>query len=173
MYKPLTMGGKEYRLEYSIEATLYKDCVENLMEFFGNAYGLSGEEELTKGMSAKEAVELRVEMVKNSLKGMSNLANVCLTSLYAGLMKHHGRRGDKTVMSLDDTMDLMETYFEEHTEDGTGNSYDLLMLCFEQMNEDSFFDKTGLTKMFSQTESENKPNRATRRATAKATGSKS
>lgn len=32
MYKVLNIGGQEYKLEYSIEASLYADCISNLTD---------------------------------------------------------------------------------------------------------------------------------------------
>ena len=39
MYKILEIGGKEYKLEYTIEASLYDECVERLIKFLGKTLG--------------------------------------------------------------------------------------------------------------------------------------
>ena len=36
MYKILTIGGEDYKLEYTIEAALYSDCVAKLSKFLTN-----------------------------------------------------------------------------------------------------------------------------------------
>lgn len=173
MYNVMKIGGKDYMLEYSIEASLYSECIENLIDFFKNTASNENLNELTRGLSDKERKDIALESIQNSIKGISNIANVALKSFYAGLMKHHGRRGDRTVLSIDDAMDLMEEYFSDHKEDGTDNPYDLLSLCMKQMDEDGFFKKTGLEKLMTQIQEHPvKQNRATRRAKEKVTESK-
>ena len=39
MYKTLTIGGKDYKLEYTIEASLYGDCIEKLITFISKTAG--------------------------------------------------------------------------------------------------------------------------------------
>ena len=36
MYKTLTIGGNDYKLEYTIEASLYADCVKGTAELFSS-----------------------------------------------------------------------------------------------------------------------------------------
>ena len=73
---------------------------------------------------------------------------------------------------MHDAKKIAKQYIQEHSEDGTGNFYDLFTICLNQMAEDDFFVRTGLNKIMSQAmnteeSSEPKPNRAQRRATAK------
>lgn len=169
MYKRLQIGTKEYKLEYTIEASLYNECVERMMEFFGKTLAITNEQELTKGLSKEEKIEMRMQLVKDSLSGMINLPKTALTVFYAGLLEYHGEAGDNTVRSIGDAKALVKQYFSEHVEDGKDNFYDLLQVCMEQMGEDGFFKLTGMERFLSQNgESEEiqKPNRAKRRAKA-------
>lgn len=170
MYKRLQIGNKEYKLEYTIEASLYNECTEKMMEFFGKTFAIANEEELTKGMPDKEKTKVRIELLQNSLSGMVNLPSTAMTVFYAGLLEHHGEYGDNTIQSMKDVKALIKQYFKDHEEDGNDNFYDLLHICMEQMGEDGFFKRTGMEKFLSQNskpEETPKINRSTRRAQTK------
>lgn len=170
MYKILTIGGKEYKLEYTIEASLYDECTERLINFFGNTMGIANADQLTDGMEEEQKIEARKTLMKNSISGISNLPQTALAIFYAGLLEYHGPEGDNTVRSKQDAKQIVKEYFKEHKEDGTDNFYDLLSICLEQMVEDGFFNRTGLEKIVAQNEAAPKKNRAQRRAEAKASG---
>lgn len=170
MYKVLNIGGQDYKLEYTIEASLCEECTEKLIYFLGNTIGST--QVLTDEMTDEEKEKATTTIIKNSISGISNLPQTALSIFYAGLLEHHGPSGNNTIRSKQDAKDLVKTYFKEHEEDGTDNFYDLLMICLEQMGEDGFFKRTGLEKMMAQSEDETvtKKNRAQRRAEAKTSG---
>lgn len=173
MYKLLTIGGQEYKLEYTIEASLHEECIEKLMDFFTKTIGLSAAQDIDeRHMSDDEIEKMRSQVIKNGISGISNMPSVAVSVFYAGLLEHHGtgRNADKTVRSKEDAKDIIKEYFQDHAEDGTDNFYDLLMLCFEQMGEDGFFKRTGLEKLMEQGAAPQKKNRAQRRAEQKASG---
>ena len=132
MYKVLNIGNKDYKLEYSIEASLYADCVSTLTGFFTDLGAAQG----TKN-------------VKQLLKGISNLPQTALTLFYAGLIEAHGTHpeGDKTVPDIHTAKNLIAQYFKEHAEDDQGNFYSVLEMCIKQMEEDGFFKLVGLNQM--------------------------
>lgn len=164
----MNIGGKDYRLEYTIEASLYDECTEKLINFIGNTAVAALEPEWPDGTTEEQKINARKELLKNSISGISNLPQTALTIFYAGLLEYHGINGDGTVRSKQDAKELVREYFKEHSEDGTDTFYDLLMVCIEQMGEDGFFKRTGLEKMMSQGTAETKKNRAQRRAEKKA-----
>lgn len=171
MYKRLQIGDREYKLEYTIEASLYNECIQKMLDFFGNTFAITNEEELTKGMTNEEKTKMRVKLLQDSLSGMINLPSTAMTVFYAGLLEYHGESGDNTVQSMEDAKALIKQYFKEHENDGTDNFYDLLNVCMEQMGEDGFFKRTGIERFLSQNEESEetpKPNRAARRAKASA-----
>lgn len=172
MYKILNIGGKDYKLEFTIEASLYGECTEKLINFMGKTMGAAEEKSITDGLNQQEKTEVRKQLLANSISGISNMPDTGLTLFYAGLMEHHGEDGDKTIMTKQDAKRLLKQYFAEHTGDGTDNFYDLVAMLMEQMGEDGFFQRTGLEKMLGQNGAE-KGNRQQRRAAAKASGSKS
>ena len=132
MYKALTIGGKEYHLEYSIEATLYSDSVSSIA-----------------GMLTDPAIAEKEHDVKMLLSGMSNVPQTALTIFYAGLMEAHGTHpnGDGQVPDIQTAKGLIAEFMREHKEDEYGNFYGVMQMCIEQMGEDGFFDLVGLNAM--------------------------
>ena len=155
MYKVLRIGGRDYKMEYSVEASLYADCTSSLT-------GL-----MTEIQIAGENKDIR-----KVISEISNIPQTALTIFYAGLMEHHGLHpdGDGTVPDIQTAKRLIVQYLKEHSEDDAGNFYSIMQMCIEQMGEDGFFKLTGLKGMMSQFSQAAKPNRATRRAEAKVSG---
>ncbi len=175
MYKILPIDGKEYKLEYTIEAALYDNCVEKIIDFFGKLSVFENEESITNGMEKDKKFEVRVKLMQQALSGVFNLPETALVVFYAGLLEYHGECGDNTVKTINDAKQIVKKYFQEHAEDGKDNFYDLLSICMQQMEEDGFLKRTGLETFLSQIKMETKkleeklkPNRATRRAKASA-----
>ena len=135
MYKVLNIEGKEFHLEYSIEASLYADCVSSLTSLMVEIETASSEKN-----------------IKDVLKGVSNIPQTALVLFYAGLMDAHGDHpdGDRTVRSMQDSKHILSAYLKEHKDDGTGNFYSVLEMCIQQMTEDDFFNLVGLSAMIAQ-----------------------
>lgn len=166
MYKVLTIGGKDYRLEYTVEAALYQDGIDRIINFLSGTYGITGEKEMTKGLSDEDKMKVRKELFTNFRTEILGLPDAALTIFYAGLLEHHGIDGDGEILSKADAKRLVKQLFSEQPEDGIADFASLLSTCIEQMGEDGFFKRTGLEKFLAQRQ-ENKPNRATRRAKVK------
>lgn len=152
MYGILKAGGKEYKLEYTIEASLYDECVDKLVDFMSKIYGAQNVEEMFKDLSDEQREEAMRATLKGGLSALTNVPSTALTFLYAGLMEHHGsgRNADGQVKSKEDAKDIIREYFADHAEDGNDNFYDILTICMGQMSDDNFFKRTGLEKMLTQ-----------------------
>ena len=135
MYKVIPIDGKEYHLEYTIEASLYADCISSLTEFMAD---------IEIANSNKD--------IKKVLAGMSNIPQTALTLFYAGLMEAHGNHegGDNSVPDKETAKTLITKYIKENKENGEGNFYSILEMCINQMSEDGFFDLVGLGAMMAQ-----------------------
>ena len=135
MYKVVSIDGKEYHLEYSIEASLYADCISSITGLMADIEIASGDKD-----------------IKSVLKGMSNIPQTALVLFYAGLMEAHGNHedGDGSVPDINTAKKLIVKYIKEHSEDGEGNFYSIMEMCINQMTEDGFFDLVGLNAMMSQ-----------------------
>lgn len=139
----IKIGGKDYTIEFTFEASLYGECTEKLASLqlgMSMAY-MQANVSSTSEEEAKNNIKAALEDV---VKSMSDLPQTVLTLFYAGLMEHHGFDGDKSVTSKADAKALMKTYFAENKDK---DYYDLMNLLTEQMNEDDFFKKIGLDKM--------------------------
>lgn len=174
MYKILTVNGKDYKLEYTIEAALYKDGVDRLIDFIGGLGGAQSESDITKDLDPESKTKIRIQIVNNLKSEITNLPNTALKLFYMGLLQHHGEDGDGTVPDIKSAKKLMTQYFAEQdsVENGVNDFAALLSVCMNQMGEDGFFKRTGLEKIMAQSTGV-RPNRAARRAAAKGSGNKS
>lgn len=141
--KKLTVGGKEYTLEYSIGASLYEECVTSVVSLLGSAAMDDDNDE------SKEAMLERIGL-------MGGIPKVAATVLYAGLLEHHGTgeyASDSSDGSIPDkraVLGLFRTFNEEHKESGDGSWMDIFNLCLECMGDDDFFGLIGLNQLMEQ-----------------------
>lgn len=150
--KTIKIGEKEYKFEFTIEASLFNECTEKLTTFMANI----GE--------AQDKAEL-----KQMITSISDIPQTALTMFYAGLLEHHGEDGDGTVLTKKDAKRLIKQYFAENKDTGNDDFYSVLTLMIECMGDDGFFKRVGLEKMFAaaeQTASEN-PQKTKAKATKK------
>lgn len=132
MYKMITVGGKDYKIEFSIEASLYKDCADSVLNT----------------MSAAES-----DISEMQISAMASLPITVLNMFHAGLLEHHGFEGDGSVKSIIDSKKILKDYMKENGADFNSVS-NMLM---KQMSEDGFFKLIGLDiEMNEQTETESK-----------------
>ena len=129
MYKVSNIGGQDYKLEFSIEASLYADCVSELTNILTDV-GVAG-------------IQKNVKMI---ISGISNVPKATLSMFYAGLMEAHGTHpdGDGKVPDINTAKKLITQYIKEHSEDGLGNFYSIMQMLIAQMEEDGFFNLIGL-----------------------------
>lgn len=133
MYRTFEHGGKEYRLEYSLEAYMtkyvdydgsYKTHVTPLVEYM-NKMNESGSD-------------------ADNVAAAFDIPDVAVHAMYAGLLRWQGRgkRGDKTIVTLDDAAELCMELIDEHPDDKYLGSFSgLILMCIEQIEEDGFFTK--------------------------------
>ena len=126
--KVIKIGNKEYKFEFTIEASLYGECTEALTAFLTNVG--------TAGGNLKEV-----------LKSISDIPQTALTLFYAGLLEHHGEDGDGTVTTKKDAKRLIKQYFEDKKDTDEADFYAIMALMIEVMEEDGFFKRTGLERV--------------------------
>lgn len=130
--KTLKIGNKEYTIEFSIEASLYKDCTEKV----------------TNLMTGVAVAENKAD-IKALISTMTDVPQTTLHMLHAGLLEH------QEDWTMADTKALIKQYFLERKGQEDGNYYSLMELLLEDMGNDGFFELIGLDKMF-QTEEKKK-----------------
>lgn len=134
MYKILKIGDKEYKLEYSIEASLYNDCVKSVMNTLVSISGGTNRD------------------ISETISGMSDIPKTTIIVFYAGLIQYHGNHpdGDGSVPDLTTAKRLVAQCLSEHKEDECGNFYGIFNMCLMQMEEDGFFELTGLAEFINE-----------------------
>lgn len=118
--KLITIGGKEYKFEFSIEASLYNECTEKVAGLFINL---------------EEA-----ENTRQVVTSISDVPHTALIMFYAGLLEYHSDE----IKSIDDAKALIKVYFKEDKEQ---NFYSVLNQMVDCMSDDGFFKQIGLTQM--------------------------
>lgn len=124
--REIKIGNKNYKLEYTIEAALYKDCAETVINFMSNVANAENKNE-----------------IKEVLSATIDVPNTCMTCFYAGLLENHGEE----ITSLSDAKQLIKVWFKENQDNEKGNFYGLFMELLEIMGEDGFFKQLGLTQL--------------------------
>lgn len=128
--KTINIAGKDYRFEFSIEASLYNECTESVTGIMVTMAEAQGKED-----------------IKAMVTTIADIPKTALTMFYAGLIEHHGYNGDKTVMGIPEAKSLVKKYLSEHKEDGKGNFYSIMQEMIECMSDDGFFELIGLGKL--------------------------
>lgn len=125
--KILNIGGKDYKLIYDFEASLYGECAEKVTGLLlGMAEGAS------------------LENMKQIILEMSDIPQSTLIMFHAGLLEENPTK------DMAETKALLKQYFREHKNDDTGNFYGFMQLLMECMGDDGFFKQMGLEQMLSQ-----------------------
>lgn len=133
--KTIKIGEKEYKFEFTVEASLFNECTEKLTTFIANIGEAQNKSEL-----------------KQIVASISDIPQTALTMFYAGLLEYHGEDGDGSVMSKKDAKRLIKQYFTENKDTGNDDFYSVLTLMIECMGDDGFFKRVGLEKMFATAE---------------------
>lgn len=133
--KTIKIGDKEYKFEFTIEASLFNECTEKTTTFMTN---------ISEAQSKAD--------IKQIISSISDIPQTTLTMFYAGLLEHHGEEGDGSVITKKDAKRLIKQYFVENKDTDNDNFYSLLELMIECMGDDGFFKRIGLEKMFAKAE---------------------
>ena len=129
--KTIEIGGKEYTLVYTIEASLYGELTEKITSIM-----------LDVGMAQNQSD------IKKMITSMSDVPQTVLTMLYAGLLEKHGTEvGDGTITCKADAKKLIRQYFEEHSTEEGGDFFSIMEMLIVAMADDDFFNRIGLAKM--------------------------
>ena len=122
----LMIGGKEYTIEYTFAAAEHKDTVQKIFNIVSGAYFVRrmGTETL-----ATASIGATSEMV-------ADIPNIVKTCFYSGLFENHK-------VTEEEAYELMKQYMKENKY-SYKKLFDDIKKCME---EDGFFDLSGLTEM--------------------------
>lgn len=132
--KVLNIGGKDYKIMFTFEAALYKECTEKVTD-------------LILGIAEGTATE-SLSVLKSS---MSDIPGATIIMFHAGLME------ENPTNDIAETKELLKQYFRENKDHETGNFYGFMQLLLECMGDDGFFKQIGLEQL-SQTKEETEEN---------------
>ena len=130
--KTLKIGEKEYSLEFSFAAAEHKALVQNMFNVMSGAYivknGVSAETE--NGKNATMA------MINGVSEMVADIPQICRVAFYAGLLEN-------SPVKEDEAKELMKQYMRENKM-SFHRLFEELKQCME---DDGFFDLSGLTEM--------------------------
>lgn len=137
--RSLTIGGKEYQIEYTFEAAEYKFCVDKAFKVLSGGYlmrrGLTGE-----GGKA----EIATAMIDGTADMVSDMPSMVATFLYAGLLENN------PVENEQEAKKLFKQFVKENPDDDRASFVGMYEYLKDCMEEDGFFKLTGLEKMLNQ-----------------------
>lgn len=129
----IKVNEEEYKLEFGFEAAENKDVVQKMFKILTGSYLLADE-------SPEDEKELTLGAMFNGTANMvADIPHICISAFHAGLQENNP-------MGLNESKTLMKLYMKEngltfHT------LYEELKKCME---DDGFFDLSGLTAMVNQ-----------------------
>lgn len=131
--KTIQIGNEQYTLEFGFEAAENKAVVQRMfnalsMSYIGKRLDLEGE---------NSKVEIAAAMIDGTADLVSDMPHICKDAFYAGLLEHHKK------ITVEKSKDLMKQYMKEKKMSFKG----LYEEIKETMEDDGFFDLTGLTEM--------------------------
>lgn len=141
--KTIKISGKDYKFEYTIEASLYPPCTETIMDTFINIGVGQGAAENNDAMTVVDTIK----------KTVSNVPVKAMTLFHAGLLEHYE-------FSEEESKALLRAYLKE-----SGKSFrDILGELMDIVAEDNFFDLIGLNQMFpTEEQTEKKSKKSTKK----------
>ena len=130
--KTIQISGKEYKLEYSFEAAEYRSVVQKMFNALSGGYILK-HANLNGNAGQENAAEA---MLDGTAELISEIPHICVDAFYAGLLENNP-------VSMDEAKALMKSYMKENKLSFNG----LYREIQEAMEDDGFFDLTGLREM--------------------------
>ena len=142
--KTIQIGNEQYKLKFGFDAAENKDVVQRMfnalsMSYIGKRLDLDGN---------NSKVEVAAAMIDGTADLVSDMPFICRDAFYAGLLEHH--KG----ITVDESKELMKQYMTENKLSFKG----LYEEIKETMEDDGFFDLTGLTETVAEmNQTEEKP----------------
>lgn len=136
--KTITIGEKEYQLEFTFEAAEHRGLIQDMFRILSGSYLVrrgSGESR----DKDTERMETAASMLDGVAEMISDMPHICRTAFYAGLLEHHR-------VPENGATQLMRQYMKEQNLTYM-QLYEEIRKCME---DDGFFALSGLTGMLEQ-----------------------
>lgn len=135
--KKFEANGKEYTLEYSFMAAEHKDTVQKMFNVVSGAYLIKQ----VNGVSDENKESVANAMIEGTGEMIADIPHIVKTAFYSGLLENHG-------VSEDESYGIMKAYMKENKISFRKLFEDIK----ECMEDDGFFDLSGLTEMLEEME---------------------
>lgn len=133
--KILTIDGKEYKLEYSFMAAEHRETVQKMFNVVSGAYLIKKANLMEENAETKKE-DVAGAMIDGTSEMVADIPHIVKTAFYSGLLENNP-------VSEDEAYDLMKQYMREN-KISYRKLFDDIKACME---EDGFFDLSGLTEM--------------------------
>lgn len=151
--KEITVNGNDYKLEFSFEAAERKDFVSMMFRIVSGAALLEDAADMENPTPK--------DMINGTINMVSDIPHICRTGFFVGLMENNP-------LSETEAKALMKSYMKEN-KIGYADLYEDLRKCME---EDGFFELSGITKMLNQMAENQKQRKVPQDHKQKSTGTK-
>lgn len=131
--KKLTINGKEYTLEYSFDAAEDRDCVQAMFKILSGAYVARR----AVGVDENDSIGAGSAIIDGMSDQVTEIPHVVNVAFSVGLLENHED------ITKEESKNLLRTYMKE-TKTSYMGMFELIRDCME---EDGFFDLSGLTEM--------------------------
>lgn len=132
--KVIKIEDKEYKIEFTFEAAECKDHVQNMFNVMSGAYLVRR----TEAGDIDDAGALKA-MVDGSAEMVADIPKICRVAFYAGMLENNP-------VSEDEAKGIMKKYMKENKL----SFYRLFNDLRKWMEDDGFFELSGLTEMIQQ-----------------------
>ena len=137
--KILTIGGKDYKIEFSFEAAEYKDCVDRVFKIVSGSYLMKN------GPSEEgEKVSMATAIMDGTSDMVSDIPKIAVTALYAGLLENNPVENEQEAKTL------FKQFVKENPDDERASFWGMYDFLRECMENDGFFKLTGMDKVIAQ-----------------------
>lgn len=135
--KAITVNGKEYKLEFTFEAAEHRDLVQKMFEILSGSYLFRNSKISDMDKDSKE--RMIGDMVDGTSAMVAEIPHICLVAFYAGLLENNP-------LPEGEAKKVMRAYMKEN-KISYSKLYEEIKNCME---DDGFFELSGLTDMVNQ-----------------------
>lgn len=132
----LKIGEKDYTLEYSFMAAEHNETVQKMFNVVSGAYLIR-----KANITGENKEDIANAMLEGTGEMVADIPHIVKTAFYSGLLENHN-------VSQEDAYDLMKQYMKEN-KISFKKLFDDIKTCME---DDGFFDLSGLTEMMEEME---------------------
>lgn len=138
----LHTSNKDYTVEFTFEAA-ESEIVQTAFDYFSGAYMFKG---MTEDGTEEEK---RIKQVDAALSGISAMPKLAIDFLFMGLLENHGPCGEisQDILTRNDAKAVYKRFCKENPESELAMQSGLFKALREQMENDGFFDRIGLTEV--------------------------